>query len=153
MAIVHKIKELVFEETFVLIGIRSNLSDYSLVYAINQVLKARLVRSKMDWQLEPELNFGHYIWDDEINDRSWDFFKNNCMHEVALSNTDLFHGQSSITRHHLVPEHKDADYLLKIEDDQLDQNETIKILASLQGVQAAYGIDTQRLKSVKNLIY
>jgi hypothetical protein len=61
--------------------------------------------------------------------------------------------EPSFTLYHLIPEHRDVDYFLKIEEDDTSGESLVKALASIPNIITAYAIDTDNLKSKKNLIF
>jgi hypothetical protein len=54
--------------------------------------------------------------------------------------------------HHLVPEHKDVDYLLKIDEEEMG-TDILKEILTIPKVITAHDINTDTLKSKHNLIF
>ncbi len=153
MATVHRLKEVfLVDETFALIAVHSTLADYALTYSLNQALHTRLVRQAQDWQIAAQVAFGHFQWYDDSNEAYWDLWANRCMTEENSLATDLFSGQPASTWHYLVPEHKEAHFIMKIDGEDTDQDQIAREIAALPGVQTAYGVAQAQLKSIDNLI-
>ncbi len=154
MAVTHKIFEDFCEETFILVAIHSGLEDHSLAYTLNDVLKIRLQRSKSDLDLSEEVLFPYFEWNDTFNDRCWKLISNNSSKEEMISSEGLFENETSYTLHHLIPEFRDVDFFLKVEQEELNETEQIvSPILSIPKVVTAYTIDTNTLKSKQNLIF
>jgi hypothetical protein len=150
----YRISEDLFVEEFVLIALHSSLEDHSMVYILNQGLKLLLKRTTEDLEIEGHGSFPVFEWKDEINDRIWTLFTNNNVKIEELNRVDLFQNELSQTVHHLIPEYREVDYFLKIEqgEENLEDEVTQKIL-QIPNIITAYTVDTERLKSIHNLIY
>ena len=154
MAAVYKINEDFYDDSFLLIAIHSPLEDYAIVYSLNKTLRAKFKRSFKDFDLSENSSFPWFDWVDQFNDRYWVFIANqSTKQEVQVSN-DLFRNETTYSRPRLVPEYKDVDYFLKIEEDEgLESDEIVKVLIKMPKVIAAYAVPTDKLKSKKNLIF
>ena len=154
MVAVHKITEDFYEDSFILIALHSSLPDYALTYAINSSLKAAFKRSKKDLDLSSIISFPFFEWEDEINDRYWTLITNSSRNKENVITADLFKDEVTFTRHYLIPEHKEIDYFLKIEEEDAHMVEDIlKALATIPKIITAYKIDAENLKSKNNLIF
>ncbi|NHF58889.1 IPExxxVDY family protein [Flavobacteriaceae bacterium TP-CH-4] len=154
MAAVHKIMDDFYEDPFYLVALHSSLEDYELVYFINLHLKTKFVRCKEDLQLTSHLSFPIFEWKDETKDSYWSLIRNNSAQEESSQRIDLFEGEPSFTIHHLIPEHKEVDYFLKVEQDDFDVEATVlKPLLKVPKIITAYTIDANKLKSKNNLIF
>jgi len=153
MITLHKISDDFCEENYVLIALHSDLEDYSLAYALNRVLKISLKRAKEDLDISNKHSFPIYEWKDKLNERYWTLIVNSSKKEEYLEFNDLFSNEASSTVYHLIPEYKDVDYLLKIEqeEEQIDGNMLDSIL-EIPEIITAYPIETNKLKSKQNLI-
>ncbi len=135
-------------------ALHSSLEDYALAYAINKCVKTNLQRSRKDLDMSQNISFPFFEWKDEFNHWYWTLITNNSSKEENLDRRDLFQNETSYTIHHLVPEYKDVDYFLKIEQDDSTMDDTIvKSILSIPEVITAYTIDTNKLKSKDNLIF
>jgi len=144
MTAVHKIMGDFYEDPFDLVAVHSSLEDYELVYFINLHLKSRLRRSRNDFELSPEVSFPIFEWKDEANEVHWSLITNSSVSENNAPRTDLFKEEKAYMAHRLVPERKEVDYFLKIENSQGTlEIEIVKPLLS----------DVDSLKSKNNLIF
>ena len=153
MITLHKFSDDFCEENYVLIAVHSGLEDYALAYALNKVLKASLKRSETDLDISNETSFPIYEWKDKLNDRYWTLIVNTSIKDEYLEFDDLFSNETTSTVYHLIPEYKDVDYLLKIEqeEDEIDSGMLDSIL-EIPKIITAYQIETNKLKSKQNLI-
>ncbi len=147
-----RLYEDMYDEEFSLVGIHTSLEDFALVYALNEVLKIRLKRLSEDLSFSPSISYPCFEWKDELYDRNWTLFKNSCITSEQSNPDDLFPEELSYTSHQLVPEHKEVNFLLKLDDIELHSTLLQKIKA-IPKVVTAYEIDTAKLKSKPNLIF
>ena len=154
MMAVHKIIDDFYEDSFTLLAIHSSMEDYAIVYALNLCLKANFKRSSEDLDISDHISFPIFEWKDDNNDNYWTLITNNSLQEDNLTRGDLFENEPSFTKHHLVPEHKDADFLLKIEhDDYSLEKDTVRQLLTIPKIITAYVLGVDQLKSKNNLIF
>lgn len=154
MVAVHKISADFYEDSFDLIALHSSLEDYAIAYALNLTLKASFRRRRKDLDISTHTTVPIFEWKDDINDRYWTFFPNNCLKEDQTARTDLFSNEPGYSNFTMVPEHKDVDYFLKLEQDEFnDTDELLKSLLAVPQIITAYKIDINKLKSKNNLIF
>lgn len=155
MASVYKINDDFYDDSFFLIALHSTLEDYAVAYRLNHILKSNLKRAKTDFELTTNSSFPFYEWQDELNDRYWILVANHSTKKELVTNTnDLFQNESTYSTPRLIPELKEVDYFLKIEDDgSIDCEEIIKLLLGMPRIMAAYEVDADKLKSKNNLIF
>lgn len=153
MITLHKFSDDFCEEDYVLIALHSGLEDYALAYALNRALKINLKRSKTDLDISDETSFPIYEWKDKLNERHWTLIVNTSVKEEYLEVHDLFSNETSSTVYHVLPEYRDVDYLLKVEqeEDEADSGMLDSIL-EIPKIITAYQIETDKLKSKQNLI-
>ncbi len=153
MITLHKFSDDFCEENYVLIALHCGLEDYALAYALNMALKINLKRSKTDLDISNKTSFPIYEWKDKLNERYWTLIVNTSVKEEYLEVHDLFSDETSSTVYHVLPEYKDVDYLLKIEqeEDEVDSGMLDSIL-EIPKIITAYQIETDKLKSKQNLI-
>jgi nitrate reductase NapAB chaperone NapD len=62
--------------------------------------------------------------------------------------------EPSYTTNYLIPEYKEVDYIIKIEGEltEADTN-VLESVTNIPGMIAAYSLETNKLKSKKNLIF
>jgi len=154
MAITHRILDDLYEESFALLAIHSGMQGHSLAYTLNQSLKIQLKRAKEDLDFAEDIFFPYFEWKDEFNDVSWKLIANHSSKEVSIGSEGLFGSETAYKVHHLVPEHKDVDYFLKVEPEMSEVNETaLKAILSIPKVVTAYHVDAETTKSKQNLIF
>jgi len=150
----HKISADLYDDSFSLIAIHSNLEDYAITYAINSVCGLYLKRMKKDLHLNENMSFSIFDWDDEINDVYWTLISNKCEIEEETPSVGLFGNNISMRTDHLLKERKEVDYFLKM--DAADENmfsQKLKDINKISKVITAYPLDTTNLKSKRNLIF
>jgi hypothetical protein len=154
MAAVYKLNEDFYDDSFALIAIHSSLEDYTLVYGVNQMLQTSFKRSKNDFELTENSCFPWFEWSNEFQDTYWVLISNLSVKKEKQVNKDLFQNETTFSIPRLIPEHKDVDYFLKIEDDEsIDIEKTVKTLMKMPKVITAYALETDKLKSKNNLIF
>jgi hypothetical protein len=131
--------EFEIEYDFFLIGINCHQKDYRLCWSINQALGINLERTE-DYVLKSKtgnlVGFPHFKYDDEANKNEFHLFKNKSGEGV------------------LIPEQRVADYLLKVEHDEVTPiDELIKKIRELDIVLTAYQLNLESLTSKENLIF
>ena len=153
MITLHKFSDDFCEENYALIALHCSLEDYALAYALNRALKINLKRSEIDLDISKETSFPIYEWKDKLNEGYWTLIVNTSVKEEYLEVNDLFSDETSSTVYHVLPEYKDVDYLLKIEqeEDEVDSGMLDSIL-EIPRIITAYQIETDKIKSKQNLI-
>ncbi|MEH6682763.1 MAG: IPExxxVDY family protein [Sediminicola sp.] len=154
MAAVYKISDDFYEDSFALIALHSSLEDHSLVYALNHCLKANLKRSKRDLDISEDVSFPLFEWKDIDSDSYWTLITNLSIVTGDLRPGGLFENEPSFTKSYLVPEFKEVDYFLKVEQGSEElRSKALKSILSIPRVVTAYTIDNKKLKSKNNLIF
>jgi len=154
MAAIHRITEDLYEDSFAIIAVHSSLEDYTLVYALNQSLKARFNRCSKDLELSPFSTFPIFEWKNTIDDSYWTLITNGSSKKLQVTGEDLFVDEPSFSKHYVLPEYKEVDYILKIERDELGEvHKIVKKLLDMPKILTAYRIDTEKLKSKNHLIF
>lgn len=154
MVAIHKISTDFYEDSFDLIALHSSLEDYAIAYALNQCLKSSFKRRRTDLDISVHTTVPIFEWKDDLNDRYWTFFPNHSLEEDKTSRSDLFMNEPAFAKFTMVPEYKDVDYFIKIEqEDNADTEKLIKSLLAVPKIITAYSIETDKLKSKNNLIY
>jgi len=159
MVAIHKISVDFYEDSFHLIALHSSLEDYAMAYALNRYLKSDFKRCQEDLSISEQITIPVFEWKDNLTDRYWTFFTNNGSKEDTLVRSDLFENETSYTAFNMVPEYRDVDYFIKIEQDDSDSNrkgeteELIKSLLTVPSIVTAYAVETDKLKSKNNLIF
>lgn len=154
----HKLDEV--EEDYLLLAIHSSLEEYKIAYNLNRHLQINFSRARQD------LDFNHgaiqalyplYLFREPAKYRTYYLIKNKFAGPVkkVISSGSLFGDEEFSSKNtYLIPEHKDVDYFLKIDED-LDQDSLERMIgqiAAIPNVQTIYEVDHTQLKSRNNLI-
>jgi|SRR5690606_33988786 len=154
MAYSHKISDDFYGESYTFIALRSNLEDHALVFAINGYLKSNFKRTREDLELSGNFSFPVFEWKDVINDRYWTLIPNKCQKMELLEESGLFPEEPSYTTFYVIPEHREVDYILKLEQEDNDlETQLIKTFYKIPKIITAYILDTTKLKHKNNLIF
>ncbi|WP_130733258.1 IPExxxVDY family protein [Flavobacterium sp. J27] len=141
-----------------LIAIHSSLEDYRLAYFINKALAIRLNKNETNIEIETKEGrgaFSHFVFDDEIHDIIWNVFENKATAITSEKNTNGIFDSIDITMY-VLPEHKKADYILKIENIEtcfFPLEEILQKLSKIEQIAMVYPINQNKLKSKNNLIF
>ncbi len=149
-------------EEFSLIAIHCSEEPYKMAFLLNQSVKFRLKRKAVDLAYSNnglEISFPHYVYNDALKYRDFHLISNKCKSPEAIvhSSGSLFENTSSekfiVT--YLLPEHKKADYILKIYSDfeNIPLRKFISEINEIKQVVSAYSIDVESIKSKNNLIF
>jgi hypothetical protein len=154
MAATHRILDDFYDESFSLFALHSSLEDYAIAYSLNRQLKTRFRRLPKDLDIARGVSFPIFEWKDLVNDKYWTLISNICRKEDKSGSEDLFINEPSHSTYYLLPEYKDVDYVIKIEGEPAEAEMQLpESLADIPGLIAAYALDTNKLKSKKNLIF
>jgi hypothetical protein len=130
-----------FDFDFWLIGISSHLRDYRIAWSLNKSLNLELKKEK-EYEIEHKKQeekqfFSHYSYQCEETQKNYHLFANKCPNGLLL------------------PEIKQADYLLMLDGNFNEQNieELCKSIRDIDQINTVFNIDVQTLKSKKNLIF
>ncbi|MBU3820542.1 IPExxxVDY family protein [Flavobacteriaceae bacterium XHP0103] len=158
---VHKlILDDVFDEAlYTLIAIHCTVEDYRLAYLLNNHLGVRLKKKPADLDFNNgKSTFSIYDWEDNKQQTIWSLVVNVCKKETdqPTNNSSLFSAESKIVqKSYLVPEYKQVNYFLKIDNEVSAKKERhiINNILNISQVSTAYLIDANQLKSKNNLIF
>jgi len=148
-----------FQKEFGLIGICSSLEGYKLAFLVNKKLNINFRKTRTDVLLnakQAELNFELYKYEDAKTKSTLYLVQNKSKynHLKTEDSTSLFQVEQTIYEY-LIQSHKQAEYLLKIEDDF--NSYTIKALISslneIPQLISAFEIPFEEIKSAENLIF
>lgn len=149
------------DEHFNLIAIYSSLEGYKIAYFLNKYLKVRLERERTDIDFnhtEYDALYALFSYKDPNSYYSLDLVANKFKGKPKkiLSSGSLFDEEElSPQEVNLIPEYNKVDYFLKISEEiqPKEFNKVLNIIGQIPGVQAAYAIDIENLKSKQNLIF
>lgn len=154
MGAVYRINNDFYDDSFVLMALHSTLEDYHLIYGLNKNLASGFKRARTNFDLGQFSSFPIFEWQDDRNDTYWVVIANDSSKYEMLNSNDLFQNEPTPSVPKLIPELKEVDYFLKIENgDQLDKKELLKKLQAIPNIMAAYEVTTNKLKSKNNLIF
>lgn len=151
----------VFEQPFKLIAIHSSVEEYRLAYLFNKHLDLRLARTSKDLDFHSgklSILFAHYTFEDKQKDCFYHLVSNIARGETIspLYANSLFEGeQPAYHKAYLLPDYKQVDYFLKIEDetDVVSEKFLLEKIKEIPQVSTAYAIDFHQIKSKENLIF
>ncbi len=156
----HKLLLDEVEEDYLLLAIHSSLEEYKIAYNLNKHLQINFSRARQD------LDFNHgavqalyplYLFREPAKYRTYFLIKNKYKGPLTkvISSGSLFTEEDlSSQNSYLIPEYRDVDYFLKIDED-MDQDKIQKLInkiAAIPNVQTIYEVDHTQLKSKNNLI-
>lgn len=150
-------------EEFVLIALHCSAPDFKMAYMLNQKLGLKLQREAKDLEFFYAQYTGLYplfSYNDPAQDRQIHLVGNTSRTQIdglANSSSGLFaqEEQQSAQLNYLIPELKQADYLLKINSfkNNLSENVIVSRINEIAQVITAYVVDLQLVKSKNNLIF
>jgi len=143
---------------YALIGIHCSIEDYRLAYLLNQFLGLNLKRKVFDIDYNNTSSYSIFEWEDTKQLVVWNLVSNISKVEIdkASDANSLFNDEERFTKtHHLIPEFKKVNFILKINDNpspSIEKHVLNKIL-SIPQIVTAYSIDANQLKSKDHLIF
>ena len=159
---IHKLHLEEFDEIdYQLIAIHSSLEDYRLAYYINQNLPINLKKENCNIQIsnkEGETQFTRFAFEDS-KDIVWNLVqnKNDVFVPSQNSNQGLFAETNNkfSTKIYLIPEFKNVDYFLKIENGEvnIDVSKITNCIKKIDRVSTVYAVEVEKIKSKNNLIF
>lgn len=148
------------EEEYQLLAIHGSLEEYKMAYFLNKHLHLKLKRARVD----VDFNHGNiqalyplFVFKQPARYRTYNLIKNKYKgpaKKVVSSGSLFIEEEVSPQITYLIPEYKEVDYFLKIEDDEEIGNfqKMINTITLIPNVITAYAVDTGQLKSKNNLI-
>jgi len=153
MAIVHRISEELFDDSFDLIALHSNMECYALAYHINRVAQVLLVRAKDDLKIS-NVSYPIYEYKDEVKGEEWYLVNNILKEEKYDQNEGLFQNSPTLEFNYLLKERKEINYVLKLYPETVvDIDNIINAIRTIPKVSMTYQINADDLKSKRNLIF
>lgn len=142
------------EESYTLIGLRTNLVSYKLVYQINAATHLLFCRQKKGIDLGGQQKVPLYAFEDQKHQCYWQLFPNQYMRNQNIPTNDLFGKEFHWVRSYMIPEHKQLDYFIKVDAEAIILlQESTEIIKNLPGIVTAYKIETNDLKSINHLMF
>lgn len=157
---IHKLNIQDFNEIdYSLIAVHTTLEDYHLAFLINSQLKISLKKDKEEIISNSdsvEAAFTKFSFEDEKCGLLWSLIQNQKWIETKQPQDGFFvFEEPQKKKVFLLPEFKNVDYFLKIEEMETD-DQAVTISTKIQQIDkvtAAFIIDTERIKSKNNLIF
>lgn len=154
MLTTHKISADFYDDDFQLVAIHSGLEDYAMGYAINSFCGLHLKRTKIDLELNQNLSFSIFDWEDGLSQNYWTLVTNKCSIMEIMPSVGLFETNTSIRTDFLVREKREVDYFLKVDAGcELNIDAYVKKINKISNVVTAYEVNPDELKSKRNLIF
>lgn len=147
------------ESTYHIIAIHCHCEAHQIAFSLNQHLGLRLKRKKEDLDLTVKKNIAYFPFFHFFDPKkSFDYYLVSSKYTIDFqSNKDnysLFSEKTSLTTH-LLPQHKNVDFFLKIEDDAnlIDTKKVIQKLNKVSQIITSYNLNVETLKNKENLIF
>lgn len=147
------------DEAYSLLAIHCNLEDYRIAFLLNQFLNINLKRCAYDLDFQyTAASYSVYEWEDNKRQSMWNLIGNIFKREEdsLVSSGSLFDATSKVIKtYNLIPEYKNVNYFLKIENDDhyMNLKNIISIIQKIPQIVTVYDIDVSTLKSKNNLIF
>jgi len=145
---------------YYLIAIHTSLENYRLAYNINQKLPILLSKSFDFIEFKTTHGttfFSKFSYLMETTDEEWTLIENKDeLYEAkSMSSIDLFsEKKEKITSNvYFIPEMKNVNYFLKVENTLLLVDEIVSNLNSIKQISTAYVVEVEKIKSKNNLIF
>lgn len=150
----HKLTAQEFETDYTLLALHTGVEDFTLAYHLNKVLKMSFKRQRSDIAISDVSSVAVFNSENEKDQTNWCLIANKAVVEKEDVELDLFQNEPINTNSYLIPERKEVDFFVKIEDlHESALNELIKKIKSIPEVVMAYNLDYTGLKSKLNLIF
>ena len=157
---IHKVSlDDYYNETYVLIAIHTRLQAYKLAYMLNKYLSINLMRDASDLDVDyTKSSFSLFEYYNEFNDQQWHLISNICKkeEESVFGNGMLFNDNKKIVKtYNLLPELKNVDFLLKINNDiqQVNEKHVLNLLHNVPQIITSYVVDNSKIISKEHLIF
>lgn len=148
--------QITYDHDYFLVGIKSVLEDYRLVFYLNKFFDINLHRENFTLKhLKKEGEFTLFGYENEDSGSYWSLIANKQVIEKEVSK-DSFNLFNEISNTYiLIPEEKTTDYFLKIEKQYKEAEKTsiIKKVNQIHRVITSFEIDPNKLTSKDLLIF
>ena len=143
-------------ENYVLLAIITTLEDYKLAFHFNKHLSTKFTREINDIQLissENTHSFSNYSHDDYSTGTFWRLIENKSHQSSFNAKNDSIRFEEYTSSVLFLPEFKNVDFLLKIEDfeDNFDLINLASQIEQIKNITKVYLIEPENIKSKKNL--
>ncbi|HPF09889.1 MAG TPA: IPExxxVDY family protein [Flavobacteriaceae bacterium] len=150
------------EEDYSLIAIHCSEEAYKMAFLLNHKLQLRLQRRRLDLDFTQdglEVTFPIFRFENEQLYSTYYLVSNKCHSRQAhLGSAAGLFSEETTTKNvttYLLPEFKKVDYLIKIETDfeNTPIRKTLSQVQEIKEVISAYVVESEHIKSKKNLIF
>jgi len=142
------------------LAIHTSLLSFRIAYFLNKNLKThfRIVRETIKEEIENiPFEFTHFDFYEKKFDRYWKLAENKSFssHSNHHANNSLFNSEPILTTRYIIPDIKNADYILKIENpcSKSEIQTLIQKINDIPQVSLVYQIPIKTQKSKNNLLY
>ena len=94
-----------------------------------------------------------FIWENEVEETYWTLIKNKIEEEKNVPDSGLFGVTQTASTSYVLQEHKEVDYILKIEGNEESLQNKLQQMREIPKLLTAYEIQIIKLKSKRNLIF
>ena len=156
---VHKLYIEDFDEIdYELIAIHTTIEDYHLAYLLNQNLPVLFAKSDNDIQVNTKEGVAHFplfVYECPIHGAFWSLMGNQGDIPSHAFGEGLFTAPNLgvATRVYLLPEFKKVNFFVKIEAPTSTLDEIIKSINTIDKISTVYSVETDKIKSINNLIF
>lgn len=152
---VYKISDNYFEHSYSLIALHTAIEDYRLAYLLNTHLCMQLRKLPDIDCIEEGALFSLYGWEDQKENTVWSLVSNRSQPTLTNPSQPISLFKMAVpTVSYLLPEQKQVDYFLKIEEaPPAIITAILERIIQLPQLLTAYTVEPDELKSKKNLIF
>lgn len=148
------------EEDFHLLAIHSSMEEYKMAFHLNKRLQISLKRARFDVDFNHgsvQAQYPLYEFKEPAKYRCIYLIKNKYkgpVKKVTSSGSLFVEEEVSPHQTYLIPEYKDVDYFLKIEEDMEtgQMQDLVTGISLIPNIITAYLVEVKQLKSKNNLI-
>jgi hypothetical protein len=153
---VHKLQLNDFNTSeYELIAIHTTIESNKLAYLLNKNLDVKFEFFDAIYKSEKNVqgSFERYLFENKEQEISWNLVVNKSfLMEENVTNTFFDLVEKTM---YLIPEYKNSDYILKIENENefYDVDQIIKSINRMKFITTSYAIDMNKIKTKSNLIF
>ena len=135
-----------------IIAIHCSLEPFDLAFKINSLLGIRLIRSNHDISFKKsEERYMAYSFEPDLNGPLIYLYSNSFIKSHVIKDSRLLFDHQT-TEIFLIPELKQADFIIKYIDEKKTVDSFIKSLSLLKEIYSCYRVQKTKIKSKQNLI-
>jgi hypothetical protein len=131
------------EETYHVLAIYTDETDYRLAYLLNQKLQIHLIKSFSILNHKNKTDFSVFEYEDKIFFNNWYLINNHCLVKNILENSQDLFNQTPISfsqKRYYIKKYKKAHYFLKIETENSKDIIDI-IIKRIEEISLIYAVD------------